>query len=168
MDQPLGNQTTYHFFTQTSCLSLLVIVLGCVFGLGAVIVPQDTKSIEGNLRAILNQQQQAWNRGDIPQFMSAYWQDEALTFSSGGTTTRGWQATLDRYRTRYPDKKEMGELSFTNLESSLLAENVALTLGSWHLQKEKPSQGNFSLVWKKIDGHWKIVHDHSSLLPENK
>ena len=32
--------------------------------------------------------------------------------------------------------------------------------------KDKPARGNFSLVWKRIDGEWKIVHDHSSLLAE--
>ena len=118
------------------------------------------------LHGILAVQQMAWNRGDIRQFMDGYWNDEGLTFSSGGKTTRGWQATLDRYKNRYPDRSAMGQLTFEGLETSQIDQQAALTLGNWKLEKDKPARGNFSLVWKRIDGEWKIVHDHSSLLTE--
>ena len=118
------------------------------------------------LHGILAVQQNAWNQGDIRQFMDAYWNDEALTFSSGGKTTRGWQATYERYKSRYPDRAAMGQLTFDALETSQIDEQAALTLGNWKLEKDKPARGNFSLVWKRIDGQWRIVHDHSSLLTE--
>lgn len=118
------------------------------------------------LHGILAVQQNAWNQGDIRQFMDAYWNDEALTFSSGGKTTRSWQATYERYKSRYPDRAAMGQLTFDALETSQIDEHAALTLGNWKLEKDKPARGNFSLVWKRIDGEWKIVHDHSSLLTE--
>lgn len=114
------------------------------------------------LKKILQTQADSWNRGDIPAFMDAYWKDERLTFSSGGKTTRGWQATRDRYLKNYPDKKTMGTLKFTELEVQSLNDNAALMLGRWHLDREQPVGGNFSLVWQKIDGKWLIVHDHSS------
>jgi beta-aspartyl-peptidase (threonine type) len=118
------------------------------------------------LHGILAIQQNAWNQGDIRQFMDAYWNEEALTFSSGGKTTRGWQATYERYKSKYPDRTAMGQLTFDALETSQIDEQAALTLGNWKLDKDKPARGNFSLVWKRIDGQWKIVHDHSSLLAE--
>ena len=118
------------------------------------------------LHGVLATQQRAWNQGNIPQFMDAYWKSQELTFSSGGKTTRGWQATLDRYTKRYPDRATMGVLSFEKLESIPLDANAALTLGVRKLQRDKPAEGNFTLVWKKIDGQWKIVHDHSSALSE--
>jgi beta-aspartyl-peptidase (threonine type) len=99
--------------------------------------------------------------------MEAYWHHESLTFSSGGKTTRGWQATLDRYKSKYPDRATMGTLSFEALETVRLDENAAMTLGNWKLDRENPVRGNFSLVWKKIDRQWKIVHDHSSLLADS-
>jgi ketosteroid isomerase-like protein len=122
--------------------------------------------IADRLHQVLATQQMAWNRGDIPQFMAAYWNDPSLTFSSGGQTTRGWQATLDRYKSKYPDRATMGTLAFDSLETYLIDTNAALTLGHWKLDRAKPARGNFSLVWKKIDGEWKIVHDHSSVLAE--
>lgn len=120
---------------------------------------------------ILKQQQAAWNGGSIENFMSAYWKSEQLTFSSGGETQRGWNSTRDRYLKRYPTKDAMGQLAFTKLETSALGPDHALMLGHWKLtfaesetQDTESAQGNFSLVWKKIDGSWKIIHDHSSSL----
>jgi len=135
----------------------------------AVSAPMPTRpndQLGDRLHGILAVQQNAWNQGNIRQFMDAYWNDEALTFSSGGKTTRGWQATYERYKSKYPDQAAMGQLTFDALETSQIGEQAALTLGNWKLDKDKPAHGNFSLVWKRIDGQWKIVHDHSSLLTE--
>ena len=118
------------------------------------------------IRSEIMAQQKAWNAGDIDRFMESYWRSDALTFSSGGKTIRGWQATLKRYRERYPDRTAMGELTFRDLDVTMLGEDAALVLGRWHLQRDKPIGGNFSLVWRRIDGRWRIVHDHSSALAE--
>ena len=114
------------------------------------------------IRAELDTQRQAWNAGNIDQFMESYWKSENLTFSSGGKTIRGWQATLDRYKKRYPDKSAMGELSFDQLEITPLGDAAALVLGRWQLKRTEPIGGNFSLVLRKIDGAWRIIHDHTS------
>lgn len=117
---------------------------------------------------ILKTQEAAWNSGDIKAFMQAYWKSEKLTFSSGGNVERGWQATHDRYMKRYPDRQTMGKLSFDSLEVELLSGDVALMLGRWKLDRQEPISGNFSLVWKKIDGQWVIVHDHTSADPKKE
>jgi beta-aspartyl-peptidase (threonine type) len=137
-----------------------------MFAASAPMPARPNDRLEDRLHGILGVQQNAWNQGDIRQFMDAYWNDEALTFSSGGKTTRGWQATYERYKSKYPDRAAMGQLTFDALETSQIDEQAALTLGNWKLDKDKPARGNFSLVWKRIDGQWKIVHDHSSLLTE--
>ena len=120
-----------------------------------------------NIKELLTEQVNAWNEGDIDRFMVTYWRSPKLTFSSGGQTTRGWQATLDRYKKKYHSRELMGTLRFDQIEVSVLAENVALCLGRWRLtRKEDEPHGNFSLILKKIDGKWRIVHDHSSTLEE--
>lgn len=116
---------------------------------------------------ILNKQAEAWNRGDIADFMSAYWKDEGLTFSSGGKTERGWQATLENYKKNYPDKATMGKLTFSELETQELGADAMLMLGRWYLERAEPIGGNFSVVWKRINNKWVIVHDHSSSLTKS-
>ena len=116
-------------------------------------------SDERLIRQILDAQVHSWNSGDLDGFMAGYWRSPRLTFSAGGQITRGWQATLDRYRQRYPDRSVMGELRFGNIEF------FTLVLGTWHLTNNQGNpEGNFSLVLQKLDGNWRIVHDHSSTL----
>lgn len=124
--------------------------------------PASTDQLPKQLVAIVQSQAADWNRGDIPAFMNAYWKSEKLTFCGGGKTTRGWIATRDRYLKRYPDEKTMGQLTFSELEVEQLDTNAALMLGRWRLDRDEPASGNFSLVWRKIDGNWLIIHDHSS------
>jgi ketosteroid isomerase-like protein len=141
------------------------------------VLPQEKvdRSLSAKLSKILEQQQMAWNRGSIDDFMSAYWRSEQLTFSSGGKTQRGWKSTRDRYLERYPTKAKMGQLTFSALEATALGPDHALMLGRWKLDFENTAaaeadsaQGNFSLVWKKINGEWKIIHDHSSAIAADR
>lgn len=115
---------------------------------------------EDHILAVLTNQQTAWNNGDIDGFMQGYWQSEDLRFASGGTVTRGWQQTSDRYHNRYSDRAIMGELSFDDLEVSLVGSETAIVHGAWALQRaeDRPS-GLFTLVFNKLEGDWKIISD---------
>ena len=129
----------------------------------AILLPADPKP-EDAIRAVLTDQEGAWNRGDLNGFMKGYWKSDQLRFYSGGTVTSGWQATLDRYRKRYQaEGKEMGKLTFTDLEVEVLGPDAAMARGRWKLKlsKENP-EGLFTLVLKKFPDGWKIVHDHTS------
>jgi len=129
----------------------------------------NSASVTNEILAVFNQQVAAWNAGDLEAFMETYWKSEKLTFSGGGKTTRGWQATLDRYKKSYSSKALMGKLTFTDFEVTPLGNSSALALGRWHLQRAKDSpEGNFSVVLKKFDGKWKIIHDHSSTLEDEE
>jgi uncharacterized protein (TIGR02246 family) len=124
-------------------------------------------SISKAIEAVLRMQADAWNDGDIDGFMQHYWKSDQLTFSSGGQTTRGWDATLARYRQRYPTREKMGRLTFDGLEIFPLGTEGALVLGRWHVARDPESlEGNFSLVVRKADDRWVIVHDHTSQTPK--
>ena len=121
-----------------------------------------TRAVTG----VLETQTHAWNSGDIAGFMDHYWTSEQLTFSSGGTTTRGWEQTRARYDKRYGTPEKMGRLTFSDLEVYSLGDQAALVLGRWRLDREADTPGgNFSLVFRRIDGRWVIVHDHTSSDP---
>ena len=147
----------------------LIIVLAVIFSAKAGSQQSTSKAELPPVIAVLRQQEAAWNDGDINRFMEHYWKTDKLTFSSGGTTTRGWENTLNNYRRRYPTKEKMGKVRFDNLEVFPLGETAALVLGRYFLErKPEPLQGNFSLVFQKIDGRWVIIHDHTSQSPEKK
>ena len=124
----------------------------------------DTNDIAGGMRKVLDDQVIAWNKGDLRGFMDGYWQSTELSFYSGKNKTKGWQATLERYRKKYQGEgKEMGKLTFSELDVQLLGSNHALVRGRWQLTlaKENPS-GLFTLIFRKVPAGWRIVHDHTS------
>lgn len=116
-------------------------------------------------RAVLDAQVEAWNRGDLEGFMAGYWRSPELVFCSGATVTKGWHATLARYRTRYRSEgREMGRLRFDGIEVIPLGADAALARGAWHLTMGdgKEPHGLFTLLLRRLDGAWVIVHDHTS------
>ena len=118
---------------------------------------------EKSIRSVLDAQVQAWNAGNIDEFMQGFWQSDSLRFASGGSVKRGWKTTLDRYKKSYPNKAAMGTLAFTNLEMTLLSGDAALVFGKWELTREKDKPGGlFTLTFRKTPQGWKIIHDHTS------
>lgn len=115
------------------------------------------------IRAVLNSQVAAWNRGDIEGFMAGYWNSPELTFVSGATVTKGWAETLARYKRRYDNPAATGRLAFSDIAVTPQGPDAAVTFGRWALtrEKDKPA-GIFTLTWRRICGEWKIVLDHTS------
>ncbi len=121
-------------------------------------------STKAAIAGVLDTQVEAWNRGDLEAFMEGYWKSSDLVFTSGGRVQRGWQTTLDRYRAAYGERTEtMGRLMFTDLEVHELERESAWALGRWRLETDGELRGGvFSLVFRRIDGRWLIVHDHTT------
>ena len=118
---------------------------------------------EAQIRALMQTQTTAWNRGDLEGFMQTYWKSDSLTFIGKRGVTHGWQQTLDNYKKGYPDKAAMGTLSFDIIEVKKLSDDYYYVTGGWKLQRaaDAPS-GFYTLLLRKINGAWKIVSDHSS------
>ena len=120
-------------------------------------------TIIASVRAVLEAQSQAWNRGDIEGFMDGYERSPDTVFVSGDSVARGWQTVLDRYKKRYDTRDKMGTLSFSDLEVTLLSKDAALALCSWRLKRANDEpHGKSSLLLRRTKRGWKIVHDHSS------
>jgi len=116
-----------------------------------------------SVRAVLEKQVAAWNKGDLEGYMQGYWKSDSLLFSSGGNNQRGWKATYEKYKKSYDTKAKMGTLKFSNLEFNILSKKAAWVFGSWELKRENDNpKGVFTLVMRKFEDGWKVVHDHTS------
>jgi uncharacterized protein (TIGR02246 family) len=138
-------------------------VLAAVAALASVVAGEEP--VAATARSVLDAQVEAWNRGDLEGFMATYWRSPDLVFCSGSTVTRGWDETLARYRRRYQSEgREMGRLRFDGLEVIPLGADAALAHGAWrlHMTDGKQPNGLFTLLLRRIDGAWRIVHDHTS------
>ncbi|RSK25299.1 YybH family protein [Hymenobacter metallilatus] len=124
----------------------------------------DTAAARRAILEVLTTQTAAWNRGDVAGFMQGYWQNDSLVFIGKSGLTYGWQRTLDNYRRSYPTPAAMGQLDFSNLRVQPLSPDAAQVIGRWHLARPSAGdlQGHFLLVFRRINGQWVVVADHSS------
>ena len=112
------------------------------------------------ITALLNAQDEAWNRGDIDAFMDGYWKSPELRFASGGKVTRGWDETNARYHATYGGPETMGTLITDDYEIVLLSPDAAVAHGRWKLEgREGTPWGLYTLILRKMGGEWKIVSD---------
>ncbi|HEK22154.1 MULTISPECIES: YybH family protein [unclassified Mucilaginibacter] len=122
-------------------------------------IAQDKQAIA----KVMHQQQVDWSNGDLNAFMQSYWKSDSLVFIGKRGPVYGWQQALDNYKKGYPGKAAMGKLSFRLDKIQLLGKTDAFVMGAWHLAREKDNPiGYFTLWFKKINGKWLIVCDHSS------
>jgi len=144
---------------RTLCFAALLIVL-CD---SAIVAQQFGPKPETAIRAVLDTQVAAWNRGDVETYMNGYDRSPNTEFVGGDSITRGWQQVLDRYKKKYDTRDKMGTLTFSDLKISVLSRDAALVLGRWRLERANDEpHGTFTLLFRKTKAGWRIVHDHSS------
>jgi uncharacterized protein (TIGR02246 family) len=123
---------------------------------------QESKS-ESDIRAVIEAQRDAWNRGDIEGYMDGYERSPDTSFLSGDNLTKGWQTVLDRYKKNYDTREKMGVLSFSDVEVRMLGNDSALVTGRWMLKRASDEpHGRFSLIFRRTKVGWRIIHDHTS------
>jgi ketosteroid isomerase-like protein len=124
----------------------------------------ETPSSNDAVQKVLDDQVAAWNKGDLEGFMAGYWKSPELSFFSGNMKTKGWQATLDRYRKKYQSEgKEMGKLAFKEIAIELLGSDNVLVRGRYELAlRNERLTGIFTVIMRKLPEGWRIIHDHTS------
>ena len=139
------------------------IFFSLIISLLIVVSIQAQSNDEKAIVKILSEQDAAWNRGDIDDFMKGYWKNDSLMFIGKSGITYGWQNTLDNYKKRYPDTTAMGKLNFEYIEMKQLSANYFFVVGKWYLTRTIGNlEGAFTLLLRKINNIWVIVKDHSS------
>ena len=118
---------------------------------------------EIEVRNLLAKQSAAWNRGDIEAFMVGYWENDSLMFIGKSGITYGYKNTLANYKKNYPDTTVMGKLTFTLIQVKQLSPEYFHVTGKYYLTRTiGDASGHFTLMFRKINGKWLIISDHSS------
>jgi len=135
-------------------VALLVIISFSVFS--------QTKD-EKEVRNVLATQNAAWNRGDVDAFMVGYWENDSLMFIGKSGVTYGYKNTLSNYKKNYPDTATMGKLTFTLIQVKQLSPEYFHVTGKYYLTRTMgDASGHFTLLFRKINGKWVVISDHSS------
>lgn len=159
--------TDFHIPLSCFCVNLfqrfkMKKVLFLLFLLVSITATAQSKDEKAILK-VLDDQNAAWNRGDIDAFMKGYWENDSLMFVGKSGVTYGWTNTLNNYKKGYPDTAAMGKLIFTNIKVQKLSKKYYFIVGKWYLKRSIGDvSGHYNLLMEKINGRWVIVTDHSS------
>ena len=117
---------------------------------------------EKEILKVLEDQQTAWNAGNLEEYMQGYWNSPEMMFIGKNGPNYGWQKTLDNYKKSYPSKDKMGTLNFSEVQVKMLGKNYAHIFGKWKLlRKDGDLGGIYTLVLQKFNNGWKIISDHT-------
>lgn len=124
--------------------------------------PVDFSEIE----KVLDGQIAEWQKGNIDGFMAGYWHSDSLQFITSRGIKKSYDSVSNNYKKHYDTPEKRGFLTFRNLQFQTLdqANEIVHCTGRWHIaanENEAEKSGVFSLIFKKINGEWKIIIDHT-------
>jgi ketosteroid isomerase-like protein len=113
--------------------------------------------------AVLSASSEAWNRGDLEAFVDDYARDSTTTFVAGGQVQYGWDWIHDNYARRWDLGSERDSLRFEDVAARSLGSDYLLTTARFVLFRgdSVTASGPFTLVMKRIEGEWKVIHDQT-------
>lgn len=140
---------------------MLVPVSACA---PAIAQRADSGPLRTEIAAMLERSASAWNRGDLDAFVSDYLNSDRTTYIGRRGVIHGRAAIRDVYAPRFAKPGLQDSLSFDKLEVDSLAPGVINVIAEYVLSRgdSTVARGPTSLVMERVDGGWKIVHDHSS------
>jgi len=156
-------------FRPRHLILLAVAVVAAWFALQRVSTPAsqpplDPGQVRREILAVLDHGAQAWDAGNLDDFVSDYLPDSETTFIVKTGVLHGIDAIRGVYAARFAPGAQRDSLHFQNVEVDILAPDVVNTI-AWYVLTRGDSitaRGPTSLVMRRVNGRWRIVHDHSS------
>jgi uncharacterized protein (TIGR02246 family) len=106
----------------------------------------------------------AWNAGDLDGFVSDYADAPTTSFMAGGEPHYGYAWIRANYAPRFEPGAERDSLHFEEIAARPLGPGYSMATARFVLSRADSvtASGPFTLVLQRIDGRWKIIHDHTS------
>jgi uncharacterized protein (TIGR02246 family) len=125
-------------------------------------------AVRDQIAAMLVRSAASWNRGDLDAFVDDYLPGDTTTFVGGRGILRNTPPIRAAYAPRFAPGGVRDSLSFVLLDVDPLAPDVVNVIARYVLARHVAGRdsitatGPTSLVMRRVEGRWRIVHDHSS------
>ena len=145
---------------------LVVLLLATVTSCQVHLSTESSEKIEAKEKQVIidvmKAQEAAWSKNDLEGFMQGYWKSDSLKFYGSKGITYGWEQTLANYKKGYPTADYSGTLTFKINDISKIEHEAYWVMGEYFLKRTVgDANGIFMIIFKKIEGEWKIVADMS-------
>lgn len=147
----------------------LLLAVSCTRAVGTY-TPTNAQrtAVRAELEAMLRRSAADWNRGDLDGFMGDYLSSDSTTYVGGRGLVRGPAAIRASYARLFTGEVTRDSLSFVILDVDPVAPDAANLIAQYTLARRVggrdsvTARGPTSLLMRRVDGRWRIVHDHSS------
>ena len=125
-------------------------------------------AVREQIAAMLVRSAANWNRGALDAFVDDYLPGDTTTYIGGRGILRGTAPIRAAYAPRFAPGGQRDTLSFVLLDVDPLAPDVVNVIATYVLSRRITGRdsvtatGPTSLVMRRVEGRWRIVHDHSS------
>ncbi|MEN8144729.1 MAG: nuclear transport factor 2 family protein [Gemmatimonadota bacterium] len=152
------------FWGAIAVVASLAATAGCRLASTPETSTDGMSELQAEIQAMMQDGARAFNEGRLDAFMSDYYESPSTTYIGGRGLVRGYDEIRERYLPWFEPGAERDSLSFENLEARRLGAMYSLVTGRWliHAGDEVAATGPFSLVLRRVEGGWRIIHDHSS------
>lgn len=148
-----------------STISILACLFVSVLTFASCASAQAADEDKAAINKVLHDQEMAWNKGDVEDFMHGYKNSPDTTFI-GKTIAHGYQPILKRYKSAYANSDAMGRLAFSELDVRMLGPDHAVVVGKYHLTRTAAGGGDasgiYSLILEREPEGWRIIVDHTT------
>lgn len=118
---------------------------------------------EAAVQALVTSMSEVWNAGNMSAYLDLYVRDDRTTLIFADVITAGWENISDLYTTTWSTEEKMGDFDTERVSVRIVDADTAIANGIFrHQFTDELVVGAFSLVARKVDGGWKIVHEHTS------
>ena len=128
----------------------------------------DRARVHSEIETMLARAADNWNRGDLDAFVADYLPGAETTYIGSRGVLRGPDAIRAAYAPRFAPGGVRDSLSFELVDVDPLAPDALNVIATYILARHVngrdsvTARGPTSLVMRRVDGRWRIVHDHSS------
>jgi uncharacterized protein (TIGR02246 family) len=148
----------------------LLLVAACAPAVHAPYAAGDVErqARRAEIEAMLARAAANWNRGDLDAFVADYLPGSGTTYIGSRGVLRGPADIRAAYAPRFAPGGVRDSLSFLLVDVDPLAPDVLNVIATYVLARRVgardsvTARGPTSLVMRRVDGRWRIVHDHSS------
>ena len=150
-------------------------LLRCVLVLGLTLVGHANANEDAEeLVAIIGAIEEGWEQADGTPFREHFLDFPGARYIESGGQNEGLNDLVEQHVEPEGDALEGLELSLTNIETHFEG-NFAWAVADVEVealvkrdQRRIHNRGYQTFLFRRVDGHWKVVHTHSSSRPVKK
>jgi uncharacterized protein (TIGR02246 family) len=147
----------------------LLLTAACASGTGSYRADDTERAARrAEITTMLMNAASNWNRGDLDAFVDDYLPGAETTYIGSRGVLRGPAAIRAAYAPRFAPGGVRDSLSFELVDVDPIAPGALNVIATYILARRVgtrdsvTARGPTSLVMRRVDGRWRIVHDHSS------